>query len=138
MELKKEDFKKFRIVDTHFYALPPSFFEEEKSIVAKVIGKAIERVVVISETKTGNKRAIIGHDPSDIPTINKTIDDAILKEAKEEEVSITAMESLGEAIEEMAEAIVEEVKPTEEELAEIEKLRLIAEKQAELAKLLGD
>ena len=110
MELKKEDFKKFRIVDTHFYALPPSFFEEEKSIVAKVIGKAIERVVVISETKTGNKRAIIGHDPSEIVEINKTID----------------------------ETIEEEVKPTEEELAEIEKLRLIAEKQAELAKLLGD
>ena len=110
MELKKEDFKKFRIVDTHFYALPPSFFEEEKSVVAKVIDKAIERVVVISETKTGNKRAIIGHDPSDIPAINKTMD----------------------------EAIEEEVKPTEEELAEIEKQKLIKETQDKLAKLLGE
>jgi hypothetical protein len=27
MELKKEDFKKFRIVDTFFYALPVSLFE---------------------------------------------------------------------------------------------------------------
>jgi hypothetical protein len=30
MEIKKEDFKRFRIVDTFFYALPVSFFEAPK------------------------------------------------------------------------------------------------------------
>ena len=126
MELKKSDFKKFRIVDQFFYALPVSFFDEKENaveVIGAVIGKAVDEIIeetaeevvgvkgaIISETKTGNKRAIIGYDPSDIPAINKTID----------------------------KAIEEEVKPTKEELAEIEKQKLIKETQDKLAKLLGE
>ncbi len=72
---------------------------EPTTVVKKVIEKGLKEFseimapvvqimdeAIISETKTGNKRAIIGHDPSDIPAINKTIDEAILKENREAEM----------------------------------------------------
>jgi hypothetical protein len=45
MNLKKEDFKKFRIVDTFFYALPVSFFE------APIGDPIMERVAEAMEEK---------------------------------------------------------------------------------------
>ena len=40
MEIKKEDFVKYRIVDTFFYALPPSYFEKEEEV--EVIDEELE------------------------------------------------------------------------------------------------
>ena len=45
MEIKKEDFVKYRIVDTFFYALPPSYFEnmnEQGQIIEEVIDEELE------------------------------------------------------------------------------------------------
>jgi len=43
MELKKEDFKKFRIVNTFFYALPIDFFDEKEEVEDAV--KAAEDLI---------------------------------------------------------------------------------------------
>ena len=44
MEIKKEDFVKFRIVDTFFYALPCSYFGDEKE--ADIIVEIEEEEIV--------------------------------------------------------------------------------------------
>ena len=46
MEIKKEDFVRFHIVDTQFYALPMSFFKEEEKIIEEIVDEIIEEVVI--------------------------------------------------------------------------------------------
>lgn len=47
-------------------------------------------------------------------------------------------EIVAESVVEVVEEVIEEAKPSEEELAEIAKQKLIEEKKAELAKLIGE
>ena len=49
MEIKKDDFVKFRIVNTVFYALPCSFFDEEEEPIAVVVAEVIKEVIEIVE-----------------------------------------------------------------------------------------
>jgi len=44
MEIKKEDFVRFRIVDQFFYALPVSFFKD-KTTIAEVIKEEVKEVI---------------------------------------------------------------------------------------------
>jgi len=44
MEIKKEDFVRFRIVDQFFYALPVSFFKDKTS-VAEAIKEEVKEVI---------------------------------------------------------------------------------------------
>ena len=44
MEIKKEDFVRFRIVDTFFYALPASFFDDNAT-VAEIIEEEVKEVI---------------------------------------------------------------------------------------------
>ena len=43
MEIKKEDFVKFHIVNTHFYALPVDYFKEKK---VEMEVEIVEEVIV--------------------------------------------------------------------------------------------
>ena len=45
MEIKKEDFVRFHIVDTQFYALPMSYFKEEE-VIEEVIEEVVEEVII--------------------------------------------------------------------------------------------
>ncbi len=49
MEIRKEDFVKFRIVNTLFYALPLSFFDEEEEAVEEVV-EVVEVEATITTT----------------------------------------------------------------------------------------
>ena len=59
MEIKKEDFVRFRIVDTFFYALPCAYFEEkEADIEVEIVEEEVvpipltqEEVDVIAKAK---------------------------------------------------------------------------------------
>ena len=49
MEIKKEDFVRFRIVDTFFYALPASFFDDNASVEDIIEEEVKEEVVELTE-----------------------------------------------------------------------------------------
>ena len=52
MELKRENFKKFRIVNTVFYALPVSCFDEPiADIVADIVEEVIEELILEEPTE---------------------------------------------------------------------------------------
>ena len=44
MEIEKEDFVRFRIVDTFFYALPCAYFDD-KATVTEVIEEEVKEVI---------------------------------------------------------------------------------------------
>jgi len=45
MEIKREDFVKFRIVNTIFYALPVDFFEKKEEVVLEDASKVAEELI---------------------------------------------------------------------------------------------
>ena len=59
MEIKKEDFVRFHIVDTQFYALPMSYFKEEKEETDIKVKIDMEKLKEIIKEPTKEELAAI-------------------------------------------------------------------------------
>ena len=113
MEIKKEDFVKFHIVDTVFYALPVKFFNQAKYEEIEIVAEA-EILIKKKQVEKAKKEAELAE--------KKRVAEEKLKEQQD-------LEARQKAAEDMAKAI-------EAEKAEAEKLK--TDKKAELLKEIED
>jgi len=139
MEIKKEDFVKFHIVDTVFYALPVKFFNQAKYEEIEIVAEA-EILIKKKQVEKAKKEAELAEK-------KRVAEEALIKQQEvdtrkkaAEELELVALAEAEEArIKAEEEAIATALRlEKEEKKAKLEALK--AQKLKELAELdqLGD